>query len=44
MKDIKVGDENHDFLWEIKRKNKLKSMDEVISFLIEKLKELERRE
>ena len=38
MKDIKIGEENWDFLWDIKRKNRLKNMDEVITFLKEKIK------
>ena len=38
MKDIKIEEENWDFLWDIKRDNRLKNMDEVITFLKEKIK------
>jgi len=36
-KDITVSEEMWDFLWDIKRKFKLKSLDKVISTIKEKL-------
>jgi len=36
MKNVKVSEKNLDFLWKIKRQNKLKKIDDVISLLKEK--------